>query len=554
MEHGMTKSLLMAVEYGGYISLIKLAVFLVLYFPWILLTGWAHKDAKAVGTNVPLWIGLIVGAGVVTILLWWLIPVFLVGLLAYVLGVGGVALAYVKHRNTRVLDFDKVLTLDHLKSLVAGSAKLEAMENFMFITTNNNEVPPPEPRTPTFFGYRTAYDVLTDAMWRRASTISFAPKGEGYEVAYNIDGALMRQPSLPREQMDYLIHFLKEIAGLDAKEKRKPQKGKFRTRQKKLNTDWEVTTAGSTAGEQVRLKRVSKESALRLGELGLTPDQFEQLDRFRQLKEGVFLVTGPAKSGVTTTMYALVRNHDAFLNSVITIEKQPSGQLPNITQNTYTLTDTGTTTYAKRLQAMVRMGPDIVGVGECEDAETAKVASAAAKDGKIMYLVLEAPSVLQALGKWLKFVEDRRLVSETLLGICNQRLLRKLCEECRQGYAPNKELLKKFNLPAEKAKVLFRPGKEVFDKRGKPSTCPQCQGTGFVGRTAVFEMIMLDDELRKALRHAKQLPEIGLQFRKAKMLYLQEQALRKVIGGTTAINEMLRVLAPPKQQTSTTAP
>jgi type II secretory ATPase GspE/PulE/Tfp pilus assembly ATPase PilB-like protein len=111
-------------------------------------------------------------------------------------------------------------------------------------------------------------------------------------------------------------------------------------------------------------------------------------------------------------------------------------------------------------------------------------------------------------------------------------------------------LLKKFNLPAEKAKVLFRPGKEVYDKRGKPSTCEDCQGTGFIGRTGVFEMIVLNDELRKAIKHVKQLPELGMQFRRAKMLYLQEQALRKVIAGTTAINEMLRVLAAGKKQSS----
>ena len=247
-------------------------------------------------------------------------------------------------------------------------------------------------------------------------------------------------------------------------------------------------------------------------------------------------------------MYALVRNHDAFLNNINTIEKQPSGQLLNVTQTVFSLTDTGTSTYAKKLQSLIRMGPDVVGVGECEDAETAKIASAAAKDGKIVYVVMESDSVLQALGRWLKLVEDRKLVAETLLGISNQRMLRKLCDTCKQGYAPNKELLKKFNLPADKAKVLYRPGKEVFDKRGKPSTCEECQGTGFIGRTGVFEMIVLDDELKKAVKTVKQLPELGIQFRKAKMLYMQEQALRKVIAGTTAINEMLRVLASPKKE------
>lgn len=546
----MTPSLLMAVEYGGYVSLVKLGVFLGLFLLWPLFVGWAHRDAKAVATNVPVWIGVTLGAGAVGVLLWFVIPIYVAGLLAYALVLGGVALVYVRHRNGRVLDFDRLLTIDHIKSLVSKSSKLEAMENFMFITARNNEVPTPEPRTPTFFGYRTAYDIVTDALWRRASTVSFTPKGDTYEVIYHIDGTPTRQPSLPRDQTEYLIHFLKEVGGLDSKEKRKPQKGKFRSRQEKLSTDWEVVTAGSTAGEQVRLNPITKEHAMRIAELGLAPDHVEQMEKFRGLEQGLFLVTGPKKSGVTTTMYALIRNHDAFLNNINTIEKQPSGTLLNVTQAVYTLTDTGTTTYARRLQGMVRMGANILGIGECEDAETAKIASAAAKDGRLVYVVLEADSILQALGKWLKMVEDRKLVAETLLGISNQRLLRMLCATCKQGYAPNKELLKKFNLPAEKAKVLYRPGKEVFDKRGKPSTCNTCQGTGFVGRTGVFEAIILNDELRKAIRTVKQLPELGMQFRRAKMLYLQEQALRKTIAGTTAINEMLRVLASGKKQES----
>jgi len=543
----MPDFLLMSIEYGGYVSIVKLVLFLILYLLWFLLLTWAHKDAKAVDTNIGFWIGLIAGAGAVGILFWWLIPVFIVGFLAFMALVGGTGLAYVRHRNTRVLDFDRVLTLEHIKHTFAKSEKLEAMENFKFITANNNEVPPPEPRTPTFFGYRTAYDVLTDAMWRRASTVMFAPKGDNYEVTYHIDGAATKQPAVPREQMEYLIHFLKELAALDANEKRKPQKGKFRTSQKNVSVDWEVMSAGSTAGEQVRLKQVSKEHDLRIPELGLAPDQLEHFNHLRDNTQGVFLVTGPRKSGVTTTLYALIRHHDAFLNNINTLEKQPATQLLNITQHTFSPTDTGTGTYATKLQSMVRLGAEVVGVGECEDAETAKIASAAAQDGKLVYVVVTADSVLQALGKWIKMVGDKKQIAETLIGISNQRMMRTLCEECKQGYAPNKELLKKFNLPAEKAKVLYRPGKEVYDKRGKPSVCDHCQGTGFVGRAGVFEMIALNDELRKAIRQVKQLPELGMQFRRAKMLYLQEQALRKVIAGKTAINEVLRVLSSGKK-------
>jgi len=537
----------MAVEYSGYISIVKFIVFLALFFLWLPLIGWVYQDAKTVGTNELSWTGIVFGTGAAAAIIWLLLPIFVIGMLLYLIAVAATSLAYVKHRNARVLDFDRVLTAEHIKSLLASKEKgLEDLKGFVFITANGNEVPTPEAKTPDFFGFRSAYEILSDAIYRRASTVVFTPTSQSYNVTYQVDGAPLKQPTIAREQMEYFIRFLKQLGDLDVNEKRKPQKGKFRSAQNKEYTDWEIIVAGSTAGEQARLKQITKQDIIRLNEIGLMPEQYEQLNGFRQLKQGLFIVAGPKKSGLTTTFYALLRNHDAFLNNINTLERQPSGKLPNITQNVFTVSDTATT-YGKKLQAVVRMGPDIVGVADCQDTETARAACTAAKDAKIVYVALSADSVTQALGKWIKLVGDRRLTAETLLGVSCQRLLRILCRECKQAYAPNTEVLRKFGLPAEKAKVLYRPGKVVYDKRGKPTTCENCQGTGFVGRTGVFELVMLNDELRKAVKHSKSLSEIGKQFRRAKMLYLQEQALRKVMSGTTAINEMVRMLAASKR-------
>ena len=543
----MPDLLLAAIGYGGYISIIKFLVFLGFFFGWLPLLTWVYEDARAIETKTIFWTGIVLGAGAAGTIIWLAIPVFIAGMLLYLIVVGATSLAYVKHRNSRVMDFDRVLTADHIKSLlVSREKKLEGFKNFLFVTANNNEVPLPEPRTPDFFGYKTAYEILSDALWRRASSIMFSPTPQDYKVAYYVDGAVLKQPSMGREQMRYFIRFIKQLADLETKEKRKPQKGTFKIHQGEKYTEWEVGTAGSTAGEQVRLKQITQEAMPKLGDIGLMPEQYERLGKFREMKQGVFIVSGPNKSGVTTTLYALLRNHDAFINHVNTLERQPSNKLPNITQNIFSLSDTGTTTFAKKLQVVVRMGPDIVGVADCEDAGTAQIACTAAGDGKIMYVTLKADSVIQALAKWLKFVGDRNLAAGTLLGITNQRLFRKLCDECKQAYTPDKELLKKFNISAEKTKVLYRTGKVVYDKRGKPSTCENCQGTGYFGRMGVFEIITLNNELRKTLTQTRSLPEIGMQFRRAKMLYLQEQALRRVISGTVAINEMIRVLSASK--------
>ena len=545
----MPNLVLAAIEYGGYISVIKLVVFGGLFFAWIPLVCWVHRDAEAVETNETFWTGLVLGAGAGALLVWQLVPIFIVGLVVYVLAVISTSLAYVKHRNARVMDFDRILTVDHIKGFLGSQEdKLEALKSFVIVTANRNEVPLPEPKTPDFFGYKMTYDLLTDASWRRASDILFSPTSQEYKVTYYVDGAALKQPGIPREQAKFLIHFIKNVAGLDLDEKRKPQKGTFMVSKEMQPADWEVTSAGSTAGEQILIKRMNVKDIARLEELGLMPDQLEYLSGFRGRKQGLFIVAGPKKSGVTSTFYSLLRNHDAFINSIHALEKSPSSELLNITQEVYSPSDSGTSTYGQKLAQIIRMGPDIVGVANCEDSETAKAACAGANDGKLVYVQLEADSVIQALGKWLKLVGDRRAATESLLGISNQRLLRKLCTDCRQAYAPKEDLFRKFNINPEKTKALYRAGKVIYDKHGKPTDCESCQGIGYVGRTAVFEMIIIGKELRKVIRHAKSLPEIATNFRRAKMLYIQEQALRRVITGDTAINEMIRVLAASKSK------
>ncbi len=540
---------LSSVEYTGYISIIKFIGFLVLFLLWLPLVSWVYNDAKTVGTKDVFWTAVVLAAGAVAIIIWLLIPVFIIGALLYIIAVAATSISYVRHRNSRVMDYARVLTAEHLKNLfVSEDKKLDALKGFLFITANNNEVPLPQPQTPDFFGYKAVYELLTDAAWRRASDIIFTPASQNYNVTYYVDGAALKQPVIARDQMEYNIHFLKNLADLDIKEKRKPQKGKFKIRREKEDTQWEVTTAGSTVGEQIRIKQIIKQTITRLSEIGLMPEQLEQLTQIRSLKQGLFIVTGPPKSGVTTSLYALLRNHDAFINSINTLEKRPSADLPNITQNVFALSDTGTTSYAKKLQEIVRMGPDIVGVADCQDVETAQSACKAAQDGKVIYVALKADSVVQATAKWIKLVGNRNLAAGPLIGISNQRMLRILCDECKQAYAPNKEMLRKFSITADRVKAFYRAGKVIIGKRGKEVTCDKCQGTGYVGRTGVFEIIIINDQLRKTIIQSKSLTEIDSKFRATKMLYLQEQALRKVINGTTAINEMIRVFSPNKKQ------
>ena len=543
--------ILAAIVYGGYLSPIKFAIFLILYFGWLFIINWVHKDAEAIGTKYTFWTGVVFGVWAAAGLIWLLIPIFAIGLAFYIIAAGAATISYVMHRNAAVPEFQRVLTADHIKDTLLGSIKKkEPVAAYVFITANNNEVSVPEAKTPDYFGYKAAYTLFDDALYRRAYDIVCTPTPQNYDVVYYIDGTAMKQPAIAKDQMDYLLRFVKNLANLDMEEKRKPQKGKFTIFKQGKRIDWELMTAGSNAGEQMRAKLVTQQNITKLSDLGLAADQLEQLGTLHGAKKGVFIVSGPRNSGVTTTFYTLLRSHDAFLNGIITLERQPSGKLPNVTQNIYVLGDSGITTYGRKLQSMVRMDPDIVGVADCEDVETAQIACGAA-ESKLVYVVIEEENALKALAKWIKLVGDKNKAIEHLLGMCNQRLLRKLCEKCKQAYEPNSDLLHKFNIPAERAKVFYRPGKVVYDKRGKPFPCETCQETGYSGRMCIFETIMLNDHLRNAIKQAKSLSDVGTELRRAKMLYLQEQGLLKVIAGITSINETVRVLSKSKEQKQT---
>ncbi len=529
-------------EVAGYIALWKAVLMAAAFLSWMPLVGWVNTDSKAVGTQTVAWTVGIAVTGAAALWVWMLIPAFLIGLLVYLISFGAITIAYVVHRNALVADFERILTVDQIKGLLINETKkLEKLSmGLSFITGNKNKVPLPTPKTREVSGFAVVCEVLEDAIWRRADQISLIPRKDDYNVVYEIDGIATKQPQRTREEIDDFIYYVKQLADLDIQERRKPQKGRFyAVKDDQLKTEWQVQTSGTTAGEQVRLDKVSGIVSRKLDDLGLNDNQIESMRSLRDLDSGVALITGIPQSGKTTTLYTLLGNHDPFLNNINTLEKAPQAELPNITQNVFTMTDSGTTTYSRRLQTLLRRGPDIVGIEECQDAQSAKLACAAAKDGRIIYATLEADSVNQAIEKWLKLVGDRALAVETLAAVLNQRLVRTLCTDCRQPYKPNQALFKKFNLPAEDVDLFYRAGEIEYDKHGKPIVCETCQGTGYYGRVGMFETIRITDDVRESLKAASSAKDIATAVRKTRMLYMQEQAIKKVVAGETSINEVI---------------
>ena len=542
----MLSPLLAAAGFGSYLSIIKLSLFGIFFLASLPGIAWVGRDAGHVKTNRPMWLAIVFGAVAMGTLLWLLIPIFAAGIAIYILLVGASLAAYAAHRDSLVLEYERVFTTDNLKSLFSKkSGRVEELD-FRIYTANRNEVEPIPPKTPDYVGWKLATEMLKDIMGRRVSELSVIPAGQFSELTYIIDGFSVSQPQRRREEADTLMRFMKHLADLDTSEARKPQRGKFTIRKDIADIRYEVQTAGSTAGEQMTIVREEANQRKTLGELGLTTDQLMQLEPQKQRHKGLFIVSGPRGTGVTTTFYSLIRQHDAFLNSIVTVERRPAAELSQIIQNVYSLSDTGTASYAQKIQQVLRNDPDIIGIGDCSDEQTAMLLAKTARN-KVVYVTVESPSIVHALGRWLRWVgTEKDLFLDVLSGMSCQKLLRDLCDECKEAYEPNKDLLKKFNIPADRVQVLYRAAENRTDKKGRPLICPKCQGMGFYGRTALFETIVVDDKLREALKKCSSIQEMAVQLRRAKMLYLQEQAIRRVVEGKTAINEVIREFSPSK--------
>lgn len=539
---------------AGYVSVYKVGTVIVLTFVWGLCAQWVDRDTDVVKTRREHWNLIVLSGGLVAYFVLFVPPwsgvLFFVGLGFWLLIAGGSIVFYVLHRNGRVVPDARVMTAQHLKRLISGGSgekKIKDDKGMRVRLHDFNEKFVERPGDPEEYeGYRATQDFLYDVLWRRAADVDVLAGKEKYRVVYHIDGVAIEQPEgLPPEEGEKVFRFLKKIAGLNIEEIRRPQSGRIQAALLSHNGEAGTTvvrTSGTTAGERLRLNVQAGPTLLRLQELGLAAPRLDKLREVLQRPQGLFIVSAPPRSGATTTEYAILKGHDAYIHNIHSLERRRLLELDNVTQQEYDGANTDVD-YARKLQTILRREPDIVLVSDCEDRETAQLAARAGSEERKIYVGMQARDVFDALASFVKLVEDNAMVADCLLGISNQRLIRKLCPECREAYKPDEKTLRKLNLPVDKIERFYRPPTDPpVDKRGRPIVCPNCQGTGYVGRTGMFEILIIDDAVRKLIAEGAPVKTIKAQARKNKMYYLQEEGLLKVIDGTTSMNEILRVL------------
>ncbi len=374
------------------------------------------------------------------------------------------------------------------------------------------------------FLFRYAFD-------QRASDIHIEPKRDASEVRLRIDGMLNTIHRTPKAVHSAFVSRIKMLSRMDIAEKRRPQDGRIKTEYKSREVELRVSTMPTAFGEKVVIRIFDPDILLQdLEEIGFSPREYELFRSFITRPNGIILVTGPTGSGKTTTLYSALKTVATPEVNVVTIEDPV--EMVHDKFNQVSIQPQIGITFGSMLRTILRQDPDIIMVGEIRDLETAENAVQAALTGHLVFSTLHTNDAPSTITRLMDLGVPSYLIASTIIGVMGQRLVRKICKQCEKSY----ELL-----PEEAQAVGLSSSKDRKVEVKYGEGCPQCRGTGYQGRTAIFEVMEMNDRIR-AIIHDKSDAEI---IRKAAvadgMVGLREAAVLKMLKGETTFDEVIRV-------------
>jgi len=378
---------------------------------------------------------------------------------------------------------------------------------------------------------RLVNQLISQAVETRASDIHIEPFEDRLRVRYRYDGVLHEVEGPPRRLQLAVVSRIKIMAMLDIAERRLPQDGRIKMVVRGNEVDLRVSTMPSLHGESVVL-RILDRSAVNLdfGKLGMDDDLRQRLGRLLELPNGIILVTGPTGSGKTTTLYTALLQLNSVDRNIITVEDPIEYQLPGITQ--IQVKPMIGLNFATLLRAILRHDPDVIMIGEIRDIETAQIAVQASLTGHLVLSTLHTNSAAATVARLRDMGLEDYLLTATINGIMAQRLVRRLCADCRRPITPPPELVSRFGLDrfaGDGPITLY-----------EPVGCGSCRGTGFVGRVAIAELLTPDDRIRQLILARADHGAVQAAACAAGMETMLENGLRQVIAGNTSLSEILR--------------
>ena len=424
--------------------------------------------------------------------------------------------------TSRVL---KEVSEDFMLQLVTETEKGEEILSVEKITADTSPI------------IKLVNSTVLDALTKRASDIHIETAPEGVAIKYRIDGVLYKaMDPIDLHFQGPIISRLKVMSELDISERRIPQDGRFKVRISDKSIDFRVSIMPSAFGEDAVIRILDKESiandlkGLTLDVLGMASREIKRFRKMIREPYGMVLVTGPTGSGKTTTLYAALTEIHTGEEKIITIEDPVEYLLRGIVQ--IPVNEKKGLTFARGLRSILRHDPDKIMVGEIRDPETAQIAVQSALTGHLVFTTVHANNVFDVLGRFIHMGIDPYNFVSCLNCVMAQRLVRKICPKCKTPVSYSDEVLQESAIDPEKCRdVTF------YEPRG----CDDCNGTGYRGRSAIVELLDLNDELRELIISKSSVSQLKRAASEAGTIFLRESAVEKVLAGETSLREINRV-------------
>jgi general secretion pathway protein E len=377
---------------------------------------------------------------------------------------------------------------------------------------------------------RLVNDILFRALQLRGSDIHVHPYETKIQIRYRIDGILYDVLSLNRNVLPLIISRIKVMAGMDIAERRMPQDGRCSVRIGQREIDLRVSTVPTSYGERAVLRLLDKSSGVfELNELGLAEADLARLDKLITRSHGVIFVTGPTGSGKSTTLYACLNRMNSIEKNVMTIEDPIEYQLSGISQ--MQVASKKGMTFVTALRHVLRQDPDVIMVGEVRDQETARMCIQSSLTGHLVLSTVHTNDSAGAVSRLLDLGVEPYLVSSSLIAVMAQRLVRRICPDCRTDYHATPQQLAELNLPTPEQGGKFYIG----------TGCEKCFNTGYRGRTGIYELMLVDEKTRELIYQRTSAGVIKQYAVDVGMQTLRMDGAKKVAAGVTTIPEVLRV-------------
>ena len=378
--------------------------------------------------------------------------------------------------------------------------------------------------------------IIMKAIGEGASDIHIEPEEEALKTRFRVDGMLHEVPSPPKHLQSAITSRIKIMANLDIAERRVPQDGRFTIKIEGREIDVRISCVPTIYGENVVLRLLDTSTVLLgLKDMGFPNDILAGYQKLILKPHGIILVTGPTGSGKTTTLYASLAKINTIEKNIITIEDPVEYRLEGIRQ--IQVNPKVNLTFANGLRSILRQDPDVIMVGEIRDLETVEIAIHSALTGHLVFSTLHTNDAPSAVTRLIDMGAEAFLVSSSLIGVLAQRLVRKICPECKEEYIPTKEALQ--DIGFERTTNHERRTTKTNLYRGKG--CSKCMNTGYKGRIGIFELMIVDEKVRNLIIAKKSADEIRNEARSSGMVTLMEDGIGKIQAGLTTVEEVLRV-------------